>query len=319
MATSSASMVESARSRVPETWTMLVEVRLLRLFAVVPLGLGVDVDGKVAAVRALDGEGLGGGGGVDDAGDELIDVAAGIAGADGANVQSRIDVAGDLAAGDLDGFIEAEIQVDANGAGGGDDQGVGQGLGDGVGGEGGGHGLDGGRAGAGLQVADGGAGEDDLDLGVGAGRDVVHVEEGLQAVEAGEVHGGRAAEEGNGVVVGVDGVDGLNGGVKRDDTGQRGVGTDNKGRTGSGSRVRDGIAGGHAAAHQQEGGEEKGSGTEAKGGKGGADAGVGRHRVSRFPRIREAGSGMASRWRKIRAWTQGSARGKRENSDAARL
>ena len=92
---------------------------------------------------------------------------------------------------DLDGFIEAEIHMDADRAGRGDDQRVGQRLGHRAGGEGGGHGLNGGRTGAGLQVADGGAGEDDVDLGVGVGGDVVHVEQRLQAVVAGEVDGGR--------------------------------------------------------------------------------------------------------------------------------
>ena len=115
-----------------------------------------------------------------------------------------------------------------------DDQRIGEGLCVGRGSEGRRHGGDGGRAGAGLEIADGGAGEGDGDLGVGVGRDVIHVEERLEAVVAGEVDGGLAADQGDGVAAGVDGVDGLDGGVKRDNAGDGCIGADDE----SGARVR---------------------------------------------------------------------------------
>ena len=90
---------------------MLVEVRSLRLFVVIPLGGAVDVDGEDAAVGSLDGEGLRRGGGIDDTGDELIDVGACVAGAYGVDLERRRHVAGDLSVGHLDGFIEAEIHM----------------------------------------------------------------------------------------------------------------------------------------------------------------------------------------------------------------
>jgi hypothetical protein len=64
MLTSSASMVASLRSGVDG-------------FVVIPLGLTVDVDGELTAVRALDDEGLRVDVDADYGGVELIDVGAG--------------------------------------------------------------------------------------------------------------------------------------------------------------------------------------------------------------------------------------------------
>ena len=82
-----------------------------------------------------------------------------------------------------------------------------------------------------VEVADGCGAERDGDAVVGADGNVVHVEEGLETVEAGEVDGGRAAEERNAVAAGVDCIDAhdLNG--ERGDAGKRGVGADDKGGT----------------------------------------------------------------------------------------
>ena len=55
--------------------------------AVVPLGISGYVDGELAAMRALHDEGLGGDIDADDGGIELIDVGAGVAGADRADVE----------------------------------------------------------------------------------------------------------------------------------------------------------------------------------------------------------------------------------------
>ena len=167
--------------------------------AVVPLGAAADVDGEVAAMRALDDEGLGGGVDADDGGVKLVDVGAGVAGADYADVEGGLDLAGDLAAAiDQDRLGQIEVEMQANRLRDGDDEGRGKIDADGGGGEGRGFRRDGGRgAGDGVEIAEGRRAEGDLNAGIGADGNVVHVEQGLEAVEAGEVDGGLTADEGD--------------------------------------------------------------------------------------------------------------------------
>ena len=234
-------------------------------FVIAPLGLAVDVDGEVAAVRALDDEGLGVGVDADDGGVKLVNVGAGGGGGNYVEVEGGSDVAGDLAVGvDLDGLVQVEVEVEADGAGGCDDERRGEGGGDGGGGEDGGLGGNGGRgAGDDVEIAEGRGAERDDDAGVGADGDVVHVEESLEAIEACEVDGGRAAEERDAGAGGGDGVDALDFYGEGGDAGEWGVGADDEGGRGDGLRV--GVhRGGGAAADAENGDDTQGEDGEKR-------------------------------------------------------
>ena len=203
-------------------------------FVVVELGGSADVDGELTAVWSLDDEGLRVGVHADDGGIELVDVGASIVGADGVDVEGGSDLAGDLSVGvNLDGFAEVEVKVEADGCALGDDERVCERDGDGGGGEGGGFCLNGGcGAGLGGEVSDGGGAEGDGDAVVGADGDVVHVEQRLESVVAGEVDGGGAAEKRHDVAGGVGCVDALDLHGEGGDACDGGVGADDEGWTG---------------------------------------------------------------------------------------
>ena len=100
--------------------------------AVVPLGISGYVDGELAAMRALHDEGLGGDIDADDGGIELVDVGAGVCGADRADVEGRGDLAGDLAiAVDQDRLAQIEIEMQTGGPCLADDDRCRRGVGDG--------------------------------------------------------------------------------------------------------------------------------------------------------------------------------------------
>ena len=185
-------------------------------FAVIPLGLAIHVDGEDADVRSLNRKRLRRQGGIDDAGDELIDVGAGIARPYRADLDGRVYLSCDCSARHLNGFIQTEVHVDADWtATCGDYQRIVQGLGHDIGRKGTVHGLDRRRAGSGCEIPDGRRGsrsKGHLDLRIRACGNVIHVEHGLQPVVTSPVDRRRSAQQGNRVVVGVDRVDRLNGG-----------------------------------------------------------------------------------------------------------
>ena len=202
--------------------------------SVVELGLSVDLDGELTSVGSLNDEGLPGDVDTDNRCVEVVDVPAGVSGCDCCDVEGGYDVAVDLTGAiHLNGLEEIEVHAEADWFGLGDDEGCLECDVDGAGGEGCGLGLDGwSRPGLRVEIADGGGAESDLDAGVGGYRDGVEIEQGLEAVVAGEVDGGGAADEGDAVSASVDCVDALELNGERGDTDSGCVGSNDEGVSG---------------------------------------------------------------------------------------